>query len=144
MAWLDRRSNPPCARLQRAPAPPRIRFSSTRTSVLVAANWISQTKSTHGRSMSKHVLCHHVRGDKPPSPNTRRIKYRPISRRCDSHRITREPCDQLIDVAADKTRMESATADDDDIVRLYYFLRRISPARERRTDETISGLTLCY
>jgi hypothetical protein len=48
-------------------------------------------------------------------------------------------------VAADKTRKGNVTADDDDdIVPLYSFLRRISPARESRTVETVSEITWCY
>lgn len=46
-------------------------------------------------------------------------------------------------VAADKTRKGNATADDDDVVRLYSCLRTISPARERRTDETFVLLIGC-
>jgi hypothetical protein len=46
-------------------------------------------------------------------------------------------------VAADKTRKGNTTADDDDVVRLYSCLRRSSPARERRTDETFVLLIGC-
>jgi hypothetical protein len=49
-------------------------------------------------------------------------------------------------VATDKTRKGNVTVDDDDnnIVPLYSFLRRISPARESRTVETVSEITWCY
>jgi len=46
-------------------------------------------------------------------------------------------------VAADKTRKGNATADDDDVVRLYYCLRKSPPVRGRRTDETFVLLIGC-
>jgi hypothetical protein len=46
-------------------------------------------------------------------------------------------------VATDKTHKGNATADDDDVVRLYSFLRTSSSARERRTDETFVLLIGC-
>jgi hypothetical protein len=146
IAWLDR--------LQSSVRSAPVR-SGTATNPFQLDTRVGRGGGQSDESDEEHISQKHVQarpassgsGDAPLSPNTL------VESDIDPYPDDAVPIGLLASlaissrdtpgVAADKTRKGNTTADDDDVVRLYSCLRRSSPARERRTDETFVLLIGC-